>query len=344
MRVILKQLGYSRYCRSSFSVMLTVLVILFTVNTYASLEYPKRYSATVTASALNVRSGPGSGYPIIGKKYRNQSVYVTHHNGAWRRIAWPGGRTAYVYGSYLRPKSTSTPSSSSVSLINIEDYTAYVSASSLNVRNSPSTSGTRTNLLGKHAQILVTHRVSGSSWVRIKFYDGTRTGYVHSGYIARAQTVDMNRLQQVEGQNSGAADRYLECMIGKFTSTGSLATKAWTIFRNGVKQGLKKIVTSPFIAVNHQYCLVVAQDWAEPPKPYSPQAEQCTPAMGFMTGCKELDDFYGTPEGIRIWDAFQFTGSCDKECKLTCYFHGKKSGTYNKFINDPYSKALKCRY
>jgi len=148
----------------------------------------------------------------------------------------------------------------------------------------------------------------------------------------------------MEYQKPGAAEKYLSCMIGKFTSKGSIAMKAFTIFKNGVKQGLKKIATSPFIAVNHSYCLVKAQEWAEPPKPYSPQAETCTPAIGSMTGCKELNGFYGTPEGIKIWDAFQFTGACDKECKLTCYFHGKNSRTYDRFVNDPYSKTLKCRY
>lgn len=60
------------------------------------------YNATVTASALNIRSGPGIGFPIIGKKYSGNSVRVTHHNDVWRRIVWPGGRRAYAHGSYLR--------------------------------------------------------------------------------------------------------------------------------------------------------------------------------------------------------------------------------------------------
>jgi len=65
------------------------------------------YRALVTASALNVRSGPGTNYRIIGKRYRDSSVTVTHHNGIWLKITWSQRSSAYVHGDYLRRQGTS---------------------------------------------------------------------------------------------------------------------------------------------------------------------------------------------------------------------------------------------
>lgn len=66
------------------------------------------YYAIVTASALNIRSGPGITHGIIGKRYRNSSVVVTHHNGIWRKLAWSQGSSAYVHRDYLRKRDTSS--------------------------------------------------------------------------------------------------------------------------------------------------------------------------------------------------------------------------------------------
>lgn len=303
------------------------------------------YDAVVTASKLNIRSGPGTSHSVIGARYLNQTVRVTHHNSVWRRIVWTGGRVAYAHGAYLS-KVTTTPSPAGPSSrgdVNVTDYIAYVKASTLSVRSGPASSYKRTNLLSRDQILNVTHHSADGKWAKVQFYNNS-SGYVHRDYIYRGASLDVSAVQRLEGQKDGAAEQYLSCMIGKFTSKGSVARKAWTLFRNGVKAGLKKIVTSPFLVVNHTYCLVSAQEWAKPPKPFSNESERCTPTMGGMTGCKELDGFYGTPEGVKIWNAFLFTSACDKECKLTCYFHGKNSRTYQNFISNPRTVELKCRY
>ncbi len=56
---------------------------------------------------LNVRSGPGTGYYVVGKLYPGQVVAVTgaSDNYQWWRIRTPNGRTAWVSASalYSRP-------------------------------------------------------------------------------------------------------------------------------------------------------------------------------------------------------------------------------------------------
>ena len=61
------------------------------------------YHATVTASALNVRKGPGTKYSIHKSIGYGQTVKVTHHQGLWLRIQWSAG-LAYVHGNYLKRK------------------------------------------------------------------------------------------------------------------------------------------------------------------------------------------------------------------------------------------------
>lgn len=57
---------------------------------------------TVTASALNVRSGPGSGYARMGTVYNGQRFALTGStSGTWVQIYF-GGNKRWVYGSYVR--------------------------------------------------------------------------------------------------------------------------------------------------------------------------------------------------------------------------------------------------
>ncbi|MBW4418170.1 MAG: SH3 domain-containing protein [Myxacorys californica WJT36-NPBG1] len=56
-------------------------------------------SVTVTSSGLNIRSGPGTGYPIIGGLSSGQTVGVSDYSGGWYRIS-SGGWIASNYTTY----------------------------------------------------------------------------------------------------------------------------------------------------------------------------------------------------------------------------------------------------
>lgn len=56
----------------------------------------------VNTAALNVRTGPGTGYTIAGKAYQNQVyVWTTSTTTGWYRICWGGSGSRYVFGSYV---------------------------------------------------------------------------------------------------------------------------------------------------------------------------------------------------------------------------------------------------
>ena len=54
----------------------------------------------VTADSLTVRTGPGSGYAILGKVYKGQVYFWGSTSNGYYRISW-GGRDGYVNGSYV---------------------------------------------------------------------------------------------------------------------------------------------------------------------------------------------------------------------------------------------------
>jgi uncharacterized protein YraI len=79
----------------------------------------------VTTDTLNVRSGPGTGYGVLGQVYMGQIHFWTQYEGlnGWYKIWW-AGRAAYVSGAYVTrvalnggpaPAPTPTPPPSTLS-------------------------------------------------------------------------------------------------------------------------------------------------------------------------------------------------------------------------------------
>ncbi len=140
----------------------------------------------VTASALNVRKGPGTSHAKVGKVLRGKTVSVVEAQGAWRRIASPAG---WVHSSYLRaagssaapeapaprPAPAPAPSTSSAS------GTYVVTASALNVRSGP---GTGNRVVGKLARGARVQALSTSGvWKRVT--GAGVTGWVHGSFLRR---------------------------------------------------------------------------------------------------------------------------------------------------------------
>ena len=142
------------------------------------------YTATVTSSALNVRSCASTSCRVLGKRNKGQTVRVTHHSGAWRRIVWMAGQSAYVHGNFLRrgtgTSSNGTTDTNTSSDSNVTNYTATVTASALNVRSCASTACGIIRQLKQGDTVSVTHH--SGLWHRID-WQGGRGAYVHGNYL-----------------------------------------------------------------------------------------------------------------------------------------------------------------
>ncbi len=73
-------------------------------------------------SYVNVRSGPGSGYAVIGTAPKGAAYSVTGQSGSWYKILY-NAKTGYIYSNYLKVTTTSatpTPSPASTPVHTIQ--------------------------------------------------------------------------------------------------------------------------------------------------------------------------------------------------------------------------------
>lgn len=134
------------------------------------------YSATgtVTATSLNVRSGPGTNYGRVGLLYKNDSVkIVSTSGGSWYKIVFGSGY-GYVSSAYIKVNSgtsSSTPAS--------PEYATGVTTTALNMRKGASTKYAKILTIpkGKTVKLLA----STNGWYKVD-YNGT-TGFCSGAYI-----------------------------------------------------------------------------------------------------------------------------------------------------------------
>ncbi len=123
-------------------------------------------SYTVTASALNVRATPSTAGQVITALSQGTQVNVSSVQGGWAKLAGQAGWVSFAYlssGGGTTPPVSGTPYS--------------VTASALNVRATPSTSGQVLTTLSNGTQINVSSFQGG--WAKL----AGQAGWVSGAYI-----------------------------------------------------------------------------------------------------------------------------------------------------------------
>ncbi|BDZ41674.1 hypothetical protein GCM10025865_09730 [Paraoerskovia sediminicola] len=137
------------------------------------------------AAKVNLRSGPSTSYSVLRTVPVNGRM--TAKPGAssgtyWRKVTY-GSTTGWMHRDYVSPTYTSLG-------------TRYVTASSLNLRSSASTSGSILTAIpkGKAVSLIGT---SSNGWVRVKY--GSTVGYVSTKYLTSTKpgTVTATSLRYV---------------------------------------------------------------------------------------------------------------------------------------------------
>ncbi|HEY8342866.1 MAG TPA: SH3 domain-containing protein [Calditerricola sp.] len=145
---------------------------------------PSAQTVEVTASVLNVRSGPGTNYAIISQVKRNTRLTVQKKQGGWLQVRLPNGRTGWVSAQYVRPVHPTAPSQGSAKQppaggTSATAKTATVTASSLNVRSGPGTQYAVIRSIPKGTRVTVLEQLG--SWWRVQA--GNLIGWVASAYL-----------------------------------------------------------------------------------------------------------------------------------------------------------------
>ena len=80
---------------------------------YITVTNGKAVTVNTRTGALNVRSGPGTGYGRVATLPKGRIVLSLSTSGSWSRILYNGTKTGYVSSQYLR---TSSSGSNAISL------------------------------------------------------------------------------------------------------------------------------------------------------------------------------------------------------------------------------------
>ncbi len=127
----------------------------------------------VTASTLNVRSGPSTGYSIIGQVHKDEMYVKYSVSGSWYKIWFKGSSRAWVHSAYVT--SQSEPS---------DNYFVFeVTTSNLNVRTGPGTGYSKVGTIHAGERYVVIDVVQSGSLTWYKFwFDGNARWAAATGY------------------------------------------------------------------------------------------------------------------------------------------------------------------
>ena len=133
---------------------------------------------TVTASSsLNIRSGAGTNYSIIGSLPSKASVQILETLNGWYKIKY-NNLTGYVSSQYV---SVNTSSDTSLNSPSTQNKVGTVTASpSLNIRSGAGTNYSIIGSLPSKASVQILETLNG--WYKIKY--NNLTGYVSSQYVS----------------------------------------------------------------------------------------------------------------------------------------------------------------
>ncbi|HWR22979.1 MAG TPA: SH3 domain-containing protein [Feifaniaceae bacterium] len=158
--------------RRTLAFALVMLVMLA-----AALPAMAATSKVYATTAVNVRSGPGTNYNIIGYLDKGEVATKLGTSGNWTKVDY-NGRTGYVNTPYVKPYGSDDDP------VVIDDntaVTAYVNGS-VNIRSGPGTSYAKLGEFKKGDSVVVVGATG--SWSIIKW--GTGTAYVSSSYLSKA--------------------------------------------------------------------------------------------------------------------------------------------------------------
>lgn len=157
-------------------------------------------NCTVTASYLNVRSGPGKNYSLAGGLSKGSCVKVLEKKGSWFKVKLSSGKTGWVMSTYVKfsssggnstkkttsstKKTTATTKKSSGNSSGGASVSStgkiIIKADVLNARSSASTSGKKVGTVGNNEVYTYTEVKNG--WYKITIPSGAKA-YVSGDYV-----------------------------------------------------------------------------------------------------------------------------------------------------------------
>lgn len=145
------------------------------------------------SSRLNIRSGAGTGYSLVGKANNGDVVQLLEQSDGWYKIKLSNGVTGWANSQYISKTSEDVgtnnsnnnndkPNNNQSDEVSLEGKRGKVTSSvSLNVRSG---AGTSYSIIGKlNSGDVVELKAKSNGWYKVKLAKGT-IGWVSASYIS----------------------------------------------------------------------------------------------------------------------------------------------------------------
>ncbi|SFF99373.1 N-acetylmuramoyl-L-alanine amidase [Desulfotomaculum arcticum] len=154
--------------------------------------------ATLTASNVNVREGPGTSYKAVAKVNSGEKYNVAAVNGQWLKISLPGGKSGWIAGwlasvtNITAEQPSSTPQQPSQSPSQQQQppqgdsMLAVVNGSNVNVRGGPGTTHGVISQVSRGQKLGVIE--STGDWYKVKL-DGGVVGWI-AGWLVNTEKAE----------------------------------------------------------------------------------------------------------------------------------------------------------
>ncbi|NLW91147.1 MAG: SH3 domain-containing protein [Syntrophomonadaceae bacterium] len=140
-----------------------------------------KYQLQVTATVVNLRSGPDTGYSKVGQVRKGDILTVVDIKGNWYRIKTASGLDAYILSDYVKKYGEASPDAPVGNTV-VSASAPYVTVISgpANVRVSPDSSSTKLTILNQGA--VCPNLGQQGDWCKIRLSSG-KTGYIASRLV-----------------------------------------------------------------------------------------------------------------------------------------------------------------
>ena len=158
----------------------TIITSMAVLQLFAGTINAQSNQGIVTATSLNVRSGPATSYTTKFIVNKGDNVTVEDSADGWYKITTKDGKNGWASSKYIQTSQNTTT-------------TKVVSVSSLNMRSGPSTSYNIIEVLTKDTQVEVISIEDG--WAKIKY--NSKTGYVSNQYLSDKKVEEVTQIKYV---------------------------------------------------------------------------------------------------------------------------------------------------
>jgi uncharacterized protein YraI len=169
--------------RNSWSRLAVILVAVALLLTFVMPAAAQGNATIINASRVNLRSGPGAGFPVVTVLSAGQQLTLLGANAdaSWYQVQTTYGQIGWVaarfvsanYGGIVVPQTAPTGGQAAV-----------VTTPFLNIRSGPGANFQDIGTLSQYQSFNLVGRNADNSWVQINIPGGIQGGWVSGRYIA----------------------------------------------------------------------------------------------------------------------------------------------------------------